>query len=221
MQSKEPRKRHKSESARGWAPFVSAACTIISRNYLSHARILAASYLEHHPGARFYVLSVDELPEEWNAGKDVRIIDPSELDLPFFSELCFKYDVTELCTAVKPALIRLLLQRYREEQIVYLDPDILITRRFDELIDCLPASDIVLTPHLLSPIPQDDFKPTEQDIMIAGAYNLGFIAIRQSENTDEFLKWWQARLRDGCFVDVAQGLMTDQKWIDLVPGLFG
>src|ERR1051326_6097234 len=132
-----------------------AACTIISRNYLSHARILAASYLEHHPGAPFYLLSVDKLPEGWDAGKDVRIIRPDELDLPFFSELCFKYDVTELCTAVKPALLTLLLKRYQQKHVIYLDPDILVMRRFDELIARLPAADIMLTPHLLKPIPQD------------------------------------------------------------------
>src|SRR5215471_11866045 len=102
-----------------------AACTIISRNYLSHARILAASYLESHPGGRFYLLSIDALPDGWEAGKGFRVIGSHELDLPFFSELCFKYDVTELCTAVKPALLRLLLNRYHEEEVVYLDPDIL------------------------------------------------------------------------------------------------
>src|SRR5215467_11879882 len=148
-QSNEPKRRRNSESAKTGQSHFPAACTIISRNYLSHARILAASYLEHHPGARFYVLSVDDLPYGWNAGRDVQVIGPSELDLPFFSELSFKYDVTELCTAVKPALLSVLLQRYREEQVIYLDPDILVTRRFDELIECLPASDIVLTPHLL------------------------------------------------------------------------
>src|SRR5439155_18703038 len=197
-----------------------AACTIISRNYLSDARILAASYLEHHPAARVYVLVVDGLPDGCDAGKGVSVIGPEELNLPFFSELCFKYDVTELSTAVKPALLSLLLNRYNEEQVIYLDPDILVMRRFDELIACLPTADIVLIPHLLKPIPQDGFRPTEQDILIAGAYNLGFIAVRKCQTTQEFLAWWQMRLKDGCFVDVPHGLMTDQKWIDLVPGLF-
>jgi GT2 family glycosyltransferase len=200
---------------------MSAACTIVSRNYLSHARIVAASYLEHHPGGRFYVLAVDDLPDGWDAGKGVHVIGPNELSLPFSSELCFKYDVTELSTAVKPAFLSFLLDRYNEEQLIYLDPDILVMRRFEELMACLPAADIVLTPHLLKSIPQDGRRPTEQDILMAGAYNLGFIAVRKSQTTQDFLSWWQMRLKDGCFVDVAQGLMTDQKWIDLVPGLFG
>ena len=40
------------------------ACTIIARNYLAHARVLASTYLEHHPEGSFSVLlnkSLDEM----------------------------------------------------------------------------------------------------------------------------------------------------------------
>src|SRR6516225_4803078 len=93
----------------GCAP---AACTIISRNYLSHARVLAASYLKHHSEARFYLLIVDELPSGIQAGEGIHLIGPQELDLPYWRELCFKYDVTELCTAAKPTVLSLLLNRH-------------------------------------------------------------------------------------------------------------
>jgi GT2 family glycosyltransferase len=199
---------------------VPSACTIVSRNYLSHARILAASYVTHHPGARFYLLVIDGLPEGCNLGKDIHLVSAHDLRIPYFSDLCFKYDVTELCTAVKPSLLRLLLEQFNEEQVIYLDPDILVMRPLEELIEGLSQANILLTPHLLSPIPQDGLCPSENDILIAGAYNLGFIGIRKSAVVQEFLSWWEARLKDGCFVDVAQGLMTDQKWIDLVPGMF-
>src|SRR5262249_46024675 len=88
-----------------------AACTIISRNYLSHARVVASSYLEHHPGARFYLLVIDKLPDGVDAGPGIRVIPPGELNLSYLPELCFKYDVIELCTAVKPTFLNLLLNR--------------------------------------------------------------------------------------------------------------
>src|SRR5437868_1301544 len=94
-----------------------AACTIISRNYLSHARILAESYLRHHPSDRFYVLVVDRLPDGVEAGRGLHVVDPDELGLPYFYDMCFKYDVTELSTAVKPTFLSLLLNRYREERV--------------------------------------------------------------------------------------------------------
>src|SRR5689334_8767792 len=132
-----------------------AACTIISRNYLSHARVLASSYLQHHAGASFYLLVIDGLPSGVNAGPGIRVIHPDELNLPYLSDFYFKYDVTECCTAVKPSLLKLLLSEYGEESVLYFDPDILITRRLEELLHCLASSTIILTPHLLKPIPLD------------------------------------------------------------------
>jgi glycosyltransferase involved in cell wall biosynthesis/SAM-dependent methyltransferase len=62
--------------------------------------------------------------------------------------------------------------------------------------------------------------PREQDILISGAYNLGFIALRRSPESSRLLEWWRERLNDMCRVDPANGLMVDQRWIDLVPSLF-
>jgi hypothetical protein len=195
-----------------------AACTIVTRNFLSYARIVGSSYVQHHPGARFYVLVVDGLPAGVEAGTGLEVVAPDALDLPSFHELCFKYDVVELSTAVKPAFLSYLLEQ--EEAVVYLDPDILVMRRFDELRRLLRTAPIVLTPHILSPLPLDGLRPSEQDMLISGAYNLGFLAIRRAGQTDELLSWWNSRLEDGCRIDVPNGLFTDQKWIDLVPGYF-
>lgn len=197
-----------------------AACTIICRNYLSHARILAKSYLEHEPGGRFYLFVLDKLPDGVRAGADVHVIEPEELGYPNFSELCFKYNITEFSTAVKARLLSIILNHYGEEEIIYFDPDILITRPLDELKEALTSANIVLIPHLLKPIPLDGRNPSEQDILTAGAYNLGFIALRQSDEANEFLQWWEERLQDKCRIAPCQGLFVDQKWIDLAPSLF-
>jgi hypothetical protein len=195
-----------------------AACTIVTRNFLSYARIVGRSYLQHHPGSRFYALVVDGLPEDVEAGGGIEVVTPDALELPYLHELCFKYTVVELSTAVKPSFLAYLMER--EESIVYLDPDILVMRRFVELWRELDSAPIVLTPHLLKPIPLDGLRPNEQDMLISGAYNLGFLAIRRSRDVDELLAWWATRLRDGCRIDVPHGLFTDQKWIDLVPCYF-
>jgi glycosyltransferase involved in cell wall biosynthesis/2-polyprenyl-3-methyl-5-hydroxy-6-metoxy-1,4-benzoquinol methylase len=197
-----------------------AACTIIFKNYLSHARILAESFARHVPGGRFYVLVMDGLPNGAHAGRNVQVVKPTDLELPYLFDLCFKYDVTELSTAVKPSLLSLLLNRYGEERVAYFDPDILIMRPLDELWKTWSSAGIVLTPHLLKPIPLDGLKPSEQDIMLSGAYNLGFIGVKRATETNEFLQWWAERLRDHCRIDHTRALFTDQRWIDLVPGYF-
>src|SRR5579859_1373705 len=114
-----------------------AACTIISRNYLSDARVVAESYLKFHPGAHFYTLIVDGLPEGVDAGAGNHVVDLDELNLPHLSKLFFKCNPTELCITLKPPLMRLLFDRYNEPEVIYFDSDILVMRRMDELIGAL------------------------------------------------------------------------------------
>src|SRR5258708_34793394 len=86
-----------------------AACTIVSRNYLSHARVLAQSFFQHEPEGRFYLLVVDPLPGNLKLDARIQVIKSKDLAIPYFAEMTFKYDVTELSTAVKPSLLALLL----------------------------------------------------------------------------------------------------------------
>ena len=199
-----------------------AACTIISKNYVAFARVLARSFFEHHPQGRFFVLLVDRNeghidPEE----EDFELLEIEQLDnVPDLRSFLFKYTLLECNTAVKPYLLEHLFERHDLERLIYFDPDIWITGSLDELAELLERHSIVLTPHLDAPI-DDDAWPSEQAILQSGAYNLGFIALRRSEVTRRLLSWWQDRLYDQCLVQIEKGLFVDQKWIDLVPGIFG
>ena len=68
-------------------------------------------------------------------------------------------------------------------------------------------------------MPRDGKRPNEQDILIAGAYNLGFIGHRLGAFADRLLDWWAERLERDCIVDPSRGFFVDQRWIDLVPGM--
>src|SRR5262249_19355689 len=197
-----------------------AGCTVISRNDLSFARVLASSYVQHHAGARFYVLVVDRLPEGVDSGPGIQLIDPSELYLPYLTELCFKYTAAELCAALKPTLLKLLLNRHREQQVVYFDSDFLVMRPLEELTECLASADIVLMPHLLSPPPLDGLRPDEQETLQAGVYNAGFFAVRDTDEAHKFLRWWQNRLHDCAILEYYEGLFADHRWLDLAPSMF-
>lgn len=90
-------------------------CTIVARNYLAQARVLAKSFTAHHPDRRLAVLVVDaEVGESFEPdGEPFELVRASQLPLPEdeFRIMAAIYDVTELSTAVKPALLRLLLER--------------------------------------------------------------------------------------------------------------
>jgi glycosyltransferase involved in cell wall biosynthesis len=196
------------------------ACTIIAKNYLAQARVLAESFLTHHPGAQFFVLLTDEPPHGWNASKEIfETILLSELGIENINAMRFQYTIKELNTAVKPFLLEHLLWKRGMERILYLDPDILVLAPLEPLYHDLTLANVLLTPHLLHPI-EGDVYPGERVMMRVGTYNLGFIGVRQSGETKQFLVWWGKRLQNHCIEDVHSGLFVDQKWIDLAPGFF-
>src|SRR3954468_4849720 len=103
-----------------------AACTIIARNYLAHARVLADSFFAHHPDGEFTVLLIDDEAREFDGSQEAfrcwRLSDVG-LDRAEIGRMAAIYDVTELATAVKPPFLRLLLGEGRTD-VIYLDPDI-------------------------------------------------------------------------------------------------
>ena len=78
---------------------------------------------------------------------------------------------------------------------------------------------LVLSPHNLGSMPRDGRKPNEQDILIAGVYNLGFVGINAGAFADELLDWWAVRLERDCIVDPERGFFVDQRWMDFAPAM--
>jgi glycosyltransferase involved in cell wall biosynthesis len=194
------------------------ACTIIAKNYVGQARVLAQTFAEQHPGSRLTTLVLDDFDGYLDpATEPFDVLSPADLDLPEFERMASSYDVLELSTAVKPWLLRRLLRS--SDHVIYLDPDIRVYAPFDEVADLARAHGMVLTPHNVAAMPRDGHKPSETDILIAGAYNLGFIALGARPESEEFIDWWSERLLEDCIVDPDRGFFVDQRWIDLVPGM--
>ena len=197
------------------------ACTIVARNYLAQARVLARSFQHYHPDCPFTILIVDDLGmrESTDSVTGVNLLSLGDIGLEPGDEhrMPMIYDVTELSTATKPWLLRR-LRAAGPEVVVYLDPDILICAPIVEVAELARAHSIVLTPHVTEPIPRDELSVNESDILGSGIYNLGFIAV--GPGSDSFLLWWSERLKRECVANPAQMRFTDQRWIDFVPGLY-
>ncbi len=196
-------------------------CTIVAKNYLAHARVLAESFQRHHPDGRCCVLVIDETDGYVDPAREpFTLVRPSEIGLDAWDEMRGAYDVMELSTAVKPWLLRHMLRAHDDGSgIAYMDPDIQVTSRMAELEETLRAHAIVLTPHVLHGMPRDGRKPSETDILMAGVYNLGFIGLTNRDDAHLVLDWWSERLLRDCHVAPERGLFVDQRWVDFVPGL--
>jgi glycosyltransferase involved in cell wall biosynthesis len=196
-------------------------CTIVAKNYMAYARCLTESFLNHHPEGQVIVMLVDELDEgSFDAAEErFTTVLASEIGIPDFKQMAFRYSLLELNTAVKPFLLEYVFREYSCRKLCYFDPDIYFYNRIDEIINHLDKHGIVLTPHLTG-LPVDESKSNELDVLRSGAYNLGFIGLSKHQELETFLHWWQVKLRKHCKVDPDEGLFVDQRWIDLAPGLF-
>lgn len=198
------------------------AFTICSNNYLAKARITAETFLDKHPAYGFFIFLVDKfIPAiDYENIANVKVIAISDI-VSNIEDLAKKYNIIELNTAVKPFIFTFLFEQYKGEHVLYLDPDLMILDQFLEIEELFENENlnIVITPHFCSPI--DDGKiPSEIHLSIYGLYNLGFIAIKHTKESQRFLDWWHDRLMKYCYIDPQNGMFTDQLWVNYAPIYF-
>ncbi len=100
--------------------------------------------------------------------------------------------------------------------VVLIDAKARISAPLDGLLARLDDNDILLLAR--QPYVSDDF---ERDLHIArtGTFNLGFLAVRTTGEGPRFAAWWADRV--AAYPEaVDEAAYLDQRWCDLVPGLF-
>lgn len=197
--------------------------TSITSNYIPKARVLATSVKTHNPNAVFCLMLTDQLPENVNLTDEPfdAVFFMEDLEITALEAWIFKHSLVELCTAVKGPTFLKIFQTTDAEKIVYLDPDIVVLHSLKALSEILDRHDIVLTPHQVVPeTTLDAIVDNEICSLKHGVFNLGFLAVRRSDEGVRFLKWWADRLMKFCYDDIPNGLFTDQRWVDLAPAFF-
>jgi hypothetical protein len=197
--------------------------TITARNYLSLALTLGQSVAGHHPEARFTICVADGLDGvSPQLAPHHRLLDAREVLSPeAFADMSFKYDVTEFCTSFKPAIFKHLFATESDTDLIYyMDPDTRLYSCLDPITEGSPNKTLYLAPHVLDSRVADDNPYPEYHHLWEGIFNLGFCAVRRTADSARVLDWWDARLREYCYADYADGLHTDQKWMDYAPALF-
>lgn len=195
--------------------------------YAPRACLLAESLKRNEQNIEVIALLVDETstPEAKKA-VDVmkryfdRVVLAKDIGIPNFRQWIFKHNVVEACTAVKPRMLENLFSE-SPGTVIYMDPD---TYSFAPYIRNLLADhtgSILLTPHQLRANQTEaSVRDNELGSTKYGIFNLGFACVRATGQGPEFATWWRRSCEMACYEEVAEGIFTDQKWCDHVPGLF-
>jgi hypothetical protein len=192
-------------------------CTIVAANYLPFARVLRDGWERKHRGAPLRILVIDGDPGA--AGEGLDVLPPEGLGLPpgELGRLRGIYGPAELATALKPHLLRLLLDE-GAEAVIFLDSDSDVHAPLDGVAALAARATVALSVHFLEPPPLDGLSPSELEKATTGIFNSGVIAVGPAAGP--FLEWWASRLRrDGMFCDPL-GTHADQRWLDFVPSYF-
>ncbi len=201
-----------------------ACFTSINFAYLNRARILATSLKRFHPDWTMIVCITDRPSPgfDFDLAKEPfdEAIWAEDLPIENIHAWLFKHDVVEVCTAVKGPVLKLLCSS-GAEKVFYLDPDIAVFSPLTSLVEELDSSDILLTPHQLTPdVEYTAILDNEICSLQHGIYNLGFVAINTKGDGKRFANWWNDRLMSFCCADLPNGLFVDQRWCDLAPAFF-
>lgn len=197
-----------------------ALVTVVTRNYLHYARVLAESCQRWQPDMPLTVVLADRLPSHIAHSQQLaRVLFADQLGIDDWKRFTFQYTPFELCCALKPyAMQALFAQGF--ERVVFIDSDLALYAPLTSIEQALQNYSIALVPHLHRPLPRDGRKPLENNFLNAGTFNGGLVACRNDPQGQQFLQWWGEHLRNDCYVDVAGGVFVDQKWLNLAPGLF-
>ena len=125
---------------------------------------------------------------------------------------------SRLSTALSLFALRRLLGAPTAVSRLYFDPDIGLFSRVDDILATLEASNVALTPHQTQPEKTlENVIDNEITSLMMGVFNLGFIGVANTAEGHRFAQWWSERTYHFCRAEVANGLFTDQKWINFAP----
>jgi hypothetical protein len=197
--------------------------TSIIANYIPKARVLAETLKRHHPEIAFHLFICDAIPAQIGRIKEpfTSIWTVADLEIENCEQWLFQRSLTEASTGIKGLALLKLLDLPDCTEVLYFDPDIVILQPLEEILQRFTSASILLTPHLTEP--ETTFQAIIDNEVCAlqhGAFNLGFLGVKNSEEGRRFANWWAHRLHHFCWDDIPNGLFTDQRWIDLVPGFF-
>ena len=198
------------------------AFTIVAKNYIGLAQILGQSIKRHNDDVDFFVFVADEFRQE-DTKLDSNILiakDILNISVQQWTDMSFKYDLTEFCTSIKPSCFEYVF-RQGYDKAIYFDPDIYVFSSIEEIYNVLDNYAVALTPQIAGIHVDYTGEHPEWAMNVNGIFNLGFCGIRNSAKGEKIVQWWKKRLYDNAFADRSSGNFTDQKWMDWMPGLLG
>ncbi|WP_158797432.1 hypothetical protein [Pedobacter sp. L105] len=189
-------------------------CTIVSPSHLHKGITTLMSLRMHNEDVLLYLIvtePVDLIVEDITILSLDQLIEQDEQAKLLAEIYLGKND--ELRWAFKTVVIRYLLNQYSDSRVIYCDCDMCFFRNPIHLFDYADQGGIVLTPHWGPLFPTPNLGKF-RDNYLYGLFNAG--CITANAKGIPALNWWAQACMTGIEIDLAKGLMLDQRYLDLM-----
>ena len=200
------------------AEMFTAAFTVVTPNYLSHAYTVKKSFLQYNPEALFFICLIGEAKNCYKT-PDKHFCFISELKDSSVEGMLSRYTPFELSCALKPFFAYHLFEKYPGiRRLIYLDGDMLVFGEFNPLSNAA----IILSPHRTKYV--NYLQGYDNYSVIAmnryGVYNEGYFELNRKEEAISFLIWWKNLNETLAKNQPDKHLFTDQLWLNLTHSFF-
>ena len=198
---------------------VVAICTVCSRKYLPQAMTMIWSLkrLSNRYSFHVYLSDLSKISCQGLAEKfpDVEFLFLEQfVDDQILDNALFLNDL-EFNTSLKSIALSDVLNRFSRKTF-YCDSDLYFLAEPQAAIDALNYSGVLLTPHQISVTSDEsDFQMSR-----TGVFNAGFFGVF-GDIGEQVVSWLANKSRHYCLLEPEEGIFVDQKWLDLIPALFG
>lgn len=200
--------------------------TPVTSSYLAMALTMARSVVKNDCDTVVKIILLDCSSNNIASRKitsDDRISVESydKYDKKLFERLRAYMNPFELSCAAKAICMNALINSREFEKIVFFDADIYCVSSLRKIWDSLDSSALLVSPHTVSPYPDDQYEPDDSSAIMHGYINGGFFAVNTTDsNSCVAIRWLHETVIRRLFYIPEIGLYGEQTWISALPWYF-
>ncbi len=194
-------------------------CAYSDFNYLPRLLSLLDSLVSFGDSSDTLILALDDATNDFfalhpRAGVQAVSLIELETKFPELNQIKHSRSKMEYVFTLTPFVMKFALENSENGELVaYLDADLFFFNNPAAVFRSMVGSDIGIIPHHY---PEELAKPLAK----YGNFNVGLVAIRNSDSGKECLDWWASRCLEWCGDEPFEGKYADQGYLDQFPNLF-
>jgi hypothetical protein len=187
-------------------------CTYFDHNYLSRGLALYRSLQRHEPGARLWVLCLNEQCYAVLGAMNlpnliaVRLADFEAADPEVAATRATRSTIEYFFTCTPAWMRHVMAHEVSAEWVAYLDGDLYFFASPEPIYDELREASVAIIPHR--------YAPNIGRLQRFGTYNVGWVGARNDADGADVIGWWRERCIEWCFDYVDGDRFADQGYLD-------